>query len=147
MREQELKRHIAGIRNELDTLLAAGDRESILKTIALLKQTWHVVFSKDDGIRYTAWFQDIWMEEMVKGEVSIFEGIHSVDEVLNKANLTRHALFRLENDFPLDLCLDALDTISGQGISQTAFNQFLEREIENSDKVLARINEITASFS
>jgi len=146
MREQEMKKHIAGIHNELDSFLAIGDRDSIIKSMALLTQLWQVLHRKDDGIRYTSWYQTIWVEEVAKGEQHIFNGVHSVKEVLYKAKLIRHALYRLENDFPLEYCIEAIKTMSEMNLSQTALRIILDQETENSDKILARINEITESY-
>jgi len=146
MREHEMKRHIAGIHNELDSFLAIGDRDSIIKSMALLSQLWDVLYKKDDGIRYTFWFQNIWVEEVAKGEPHIFNGVHSVKDVLNKAKLIRHSLYKLENDFPLEYCLEAIKTIFDMNLSQTALRIILEQETEKSDKILERINEITTNF-
>ncbi|MCL2718572.1 MAG: hypothetical protein FWE14_07300 [Lachnospiraceae bacterium] len=147
MKEQTIKNHIAAIHQELDSYLAAGDRESIMKSIALLNQTWGNFFNKDDGIRYTYLFQKIWMDEVARGEHQVFAGIHSVEEVLRKIKLIRHAFFRLENDFPLEMCLEGLQNISEMKLSQTAFQALLEREIENGAKVTARINEMATMNS
>ncbi|MCL2051958.1 MAG: hypothetical protein FWG91_09570 [Lachnospiraceae bacterium] len=147
MKEQEVKNHIDRVKSELDSLLANGDRDSIVKSIVLLNQTWDVLFKRDDGLRLTKWFQEIWMDETAKGEHHIFAGIRSVEEVITKAKLIRHAFFRLENDLPPELCLAGLNNISEMQLSQTAFQAFLEREAENGDKIVSRINEITNSYA
>ena len=147
MKEQELTKNIAGIRRELDDFLAAGDRESIMKSIVFLNNTWELVFRKDDGIRHTYLLQKIWVDEMARNEPSIFADIHSVFDVLTKCRLLRHAIYRLENDFPLDLCLEAIQTISAMNLSNTAFQEISKRWAEDGDKVLARINEISDTYT
>ena len=146
MKNQEIEKRISEIRAELNNYLAIGSRESIMKSIAILEQTWGGIINKDDGIRLTSWFQKLWVHEIARGENHIFTNIHSIDDVINKYNFVRHAFFRLENDFPTESCLEALHTLSNYGLSPTAFQEFLEQEIEDGDKVITRISEITSGY-
>ncbi|MCL2252827.1 MAG: hypothetical protein FWC09_00105 [Lachnospiraceae bacterium] len=139
-----MKKTITKIHHQLDVLLSMGDRESLVKMSGLLEQTWAVLLRKDDGLRYARMFKNIWMNEVVKGEQDIFNGVHSVNDILEKCRLVRHALFRLENDFPPDLCLEAIQIISDFGLSETAIREFLSGRIEDGDRVIARIKEITS---
>ena len=144
MTEQNIKANIAAIRAELDTYFAIGDRDSLIKSIALTDQSWEELFRKDDGLRYSYLFQKIWMDETARGEDSIFADVRSVADVEKKHRLLRHALFRLENDYPVDMCLEALHTLSTMHLSNTALRIILEQHVEDGDKVLARIGEISA---
>lgn len=143
MTNQVLKVKISKIRAELDALLACGDRESLLKVAALLNHVWEPVFRKDDGIRRTHLFQRIWTDEMAHGESSIFADISSVNDVIRKNRLIRQAFFRLENDFPIDMCVEAIQVISDFNLSDTAFREILAMDIEDEGKVIARIGEIS----
>jgi hypothetical protein len=147
MTNNEMHNQISLIHRELDSLLAAGDRDSIMKSIALTGKVSQLLCRKDDGIRYVVFFQNIWMEEQTRSEYSIFTNIHSVEDVLRKSRLVRHAFFRLENDFPDDLCIEALQTISRLNISNTAFQKILEAEIEDNEKIISRINEISQGYT
>ena len=142
MTDLEMKKNITALRAEVDSYLAAGDRAAIIKAIALLEKTWEVIFAKDDGIRQTYFFQKIWLEEQATGEESIFTDVAGISDVEDKLRRIRHALFRLENDFPLDLCLEALHTLSEARLSGTALREILDRYIEDAPKTLARISEI-----
>jgi hypothetical protein len=148
MTNSEIQKNITKIRAELDSYLAVGDRESLMKTIVMLGSLWVTYFNRDDGLRYTYSFQKIWMDEQTASTnkeaeaPSIFSDVHSVADVVRKSRLIRHALFRLENDFPDELCLEALQTISALNLSEIAFRTLLSG-VEDSDKVLARIAELT----
>jgi hypothetical protein len=143
MTNQELKTEISKIRDELDGLLAVCDRESIMKSIVLLNRAAEIIFNKDDGIRRVYLFQKIWTAEMACGEPSIFADVRSVSDVVRKNRLIRQAFFRLENDFPAELCIEAMQVISDFNLSNSAFREILAMEIEDEDKVIARIGEIS----
>lgn len=143
MSNQELKEEIHKIHNELDVLLNAGDRDSIMKSIVLLNRVWEPILKKDDGIRRVYLFQKIWVDEMARGEPSIFTDIRSVLDVIRKNRLIRQAFFRLENDFPVEVCIEAMQTISDLNLSNTAFREILSREIEDEEKVIANMKRIS----
>jgi hypothetical protein len=148
MTNSEINQNITKLHAEIDSYLAVGDRESLLKTIVMLDSLWETYFRRDDGLRYTYSFQRIWMDEQAfstsQGEAitSIFADVGSVAEVVRKNRLIRHALFRLENDFPDELCLEALQTIATMELSDIALREFLN-SVEDSEKVIARIAELT----
>jgi len=147
MKNQDIIKKIAELHTELNTYLAIGDRESLVKSVALLNNTWDVLINKDDGLRYTYRLLTLWMDEVSRSEHSILSGVHSVNAVIEKCKLIRHAFFRLENDFPSDMCLEGLKIISDMHLSQTAFQDFLKREVEDGEKVILRISEITKELS
>jgi hypothetical protein len=145
MTYSDINKHITLLHTEIDALLAAGGREAIMKSIAILNNTWAGLFSKDDGIRSVYYLQKIWMDEVARGEPSVFADVHSVAEALAKTRLIRHSFMRLENGFPTELCLEALQNIAALNLSQTAFHEILKRDIEDGEKVIARIAEITST--
>ncbi|MCL2252825.1 MAG: hypothetical protein FWC09_00095 [Lachnospiraceae bacterium] len=138
---------ITGTRRELDALLSSGDSHSLLKSIKLLNETDAELFQNDDGIRYTYLFQKIWLTEVAQGEKSIFTNVRNVEDVMYKLQLVRHSFFRLENDFPLELCLESIKLICDLDISNTAFNEIVTRYTEDSDKIIARIHEVNAKYA
>jgi hypothetical protein len=143
MTNTDIKKSIDILRTEIDALLAVGDREAIMKSIAILGGVWPILVRNDDALRYVYCLQQIWMDEMARGEQSVFADIHSVDEAYEKFRAVRHCFFRLENDFPAELCLEALQNIAALNLSQTAFRMMLEQEIEDTAKVIARIGELS----
>jgi hypothetical protein len=145
MTNADIKKNVGHLRAEIDALLAAGDRESLMKAIAILGGVWPTLIRNDDGLRYVFYLQQIWMDEMARGEQSVFADIHSVSEGFEKFRMVRHCFFRLENDFPDELCLEALQNIAALNLSQTAFRRMLEQEIEDPAKVTARIASLTSS--
>jgi hypothetical protein len=142
MTNNEITEQVASVRAKLETALAAGDRESIMRSIALLNKTSGVVVTKDFGIFAVRAFQNIWIEEEAQGEPSIFAGVGSLAEVLDKFRVIRHSFFRLENDFPDDLCMEAMQALFALNLSNTAFRILLNQIVENPDAVYTRINEI-----
>jgi hypothetical protein len=114
-----------------------------MRSIAILNNTWAGLFRKDDGIRNLYLLQKIWMEEIAKGEPSVFADVHSTAEALQKVRLVRHSFMRLENDFPAELCLEALQNLAALNLSQTAFREILTKQIEDGEKVVARIGELS----
>jgi len=144
MTEENIKKTIAETLATLDELYAVGNREAMVKAIALLDGIWNKIFYKDDDIRHCYLFQGIWIDETTRGEETIFADISSVADVTRKYTQLRHAFYRFENDFPLEMCLEAMQWIAAMRLSNTAFHALLENEIEDVEKVLARINEISA---
>lgn len=146
LKEREIENQISNIHKEIDHYLTAGDRESIMKLIVILDRTWDVLLRKDDGLRYTYLFKNIWIDETARGEHSIFTDVSGVGDILKKCRLIRHAFFRLENDFPPELCIEAMQIISGYQLSKTAFHQLLDLT-EDREKIINRINEISLNYA
>jgi hypothetical protein len=142
MTNEDIQNNITLLHTELDARLAAGDRESMMKSIAILNSTWPGLFRIDDGIRVVYFLLRIWMDEMVRGEPSVLADVHSVSEAMEKDRLIRHCFWRLENDFPAEFCLEALQNIAPRSFSDTAFRQYLDG-VEDSGKVTARIAELS----
>jgi hypothetical protein len=145
MTDMEIKKQVTAVRAELDGYLADGSREAIMKSILLLQSLWDVLVTFDYTVSQTYLFQKIWMDEQAKGEESILADVRSVDDVKEKHRMIRHALFRLENDFPDDLCLEALQVLSELRLSSTAFQEMLSRCTEDSTAILTRISQLTQS--
>lgn len=147
MRDDEIRKQIRQKRAEMDHLLAKGDFEAYLQISKEAEAIWIELLNKDSGLHYLYTFINIWRKEAAKGDQTIMTGVKSVADVVQKYRNIRHAMMRLENDFPDDLCLEAISNLAEMKLSNTAFYYLLPRVVENEEKVIKRIDEISAHAS
>ncbi|MDR2888324.1 MAG: hypothetical protein LBV33_00595 [Lachnospiraceae bacterium] len=146
MRDSDIKAQINQKRAEMNKLLEKGDFASYMQISKEVDKIWRVVLNKDCGLRYLYTFIAIWRNEKVLGERTILEGIKNVDELVEKCRVIRHAMRRLENDFPDELCLEAISNIADMQLSKTAFQFLLPSVVEDEQKVMRRISEINELY-
>ncbi len=147
MRNDDMRRLIAGLHKEIDVLLEQRSREAYIGLLELLERTWEQLFSKDIGLQCICMFADIWRMEVVKGEHTILEDVTSVEEAIQKYRTLRFALLRLANDLPVELCIEGMQYISDVQLSSTALNYLLPLTVEDEAKVLANIERISREYT
>lgn len=146
MRDCDMQKMIMHLHEEIDLLLGEGSKEAYMRLNKKLELIWSVLIKKDIGLYCMSMFCDIWRLEMVRGERTILDGVDSVGEAIRKYRNIRFALLRLENDFPIELCLEGIQYITDIELSNSAFQFLLPVIVEDSDKVIARISEITQEY-
>lgn len=146
MRDCDMQKMIMRLHKEIDLLLGEGGKEAYMRLNKLLESTWTVLFQKDIGLHCIVMFCDIWRLETVRGEHTILEGVGSVEEAIRKYRNIRFALLRLENDFSLELCMEGIRFITDIQLSNSAFQYILPLTVEDSDKVVLKISEITSTM-
>ncbi len=142
MHDSVMRKRITALHEEMDTLLMKGDIESYIQIAKKMQAIWVSYLTKDVGLRYLYSFIDIWRQETMKGEHTILDGIKSVEEIIQKYRRIRFALRRLENDLPLELCLEGMQWIADMQLSNTAFRYLLPGTVEDEDKIIARMQAI-----
>ncbi len=138
---------IAGLKQEINSRLAAGTAYSDIKALALFleqDQKYQELYVMDNQLIRLRHFLTVWEAEKqelpaLKISEDIFYQVHSLDELEQKHRKIEYYGLRIENNVPEPYCQELMDWLMEQKVSGIALGIIVRNRTENGQQNLLSI--------
>lgn len=149
MRREEQSKLVNTIKAEIDSKLIDLDLYKIKDLVLWMLQSpkYQNVKTYDDQLIRLDMFVNIWRQE--KSDLNSFEmqgdvfaGVKTLEDINQKYNCAKMAIWRIENEVPYEYCIEAVDCLTEYQYSAYALYCILLKESKNHERnllILARL--------